>query len=265
MRLHATERLDVENDLRRAVERQELRLHYQPLVALASGRIEGVEALLRWEHPQRGLLEADQFIRVAEECGMIGAIGEWTIHEAFRQAALWEQAGLELGMSINLSPLQLADPRFPETIAQAIEDSGVAAKRLWFELTERAAVDAGVAPLNALKALGVSLALDDFGTGFSSLNQIRRLPPVDILKIDQSFIFELGRKPADTAIVAAIISMARALNLVVIAEGITRESQARELIVLGCDQGQGYYFGRPAESERIEALLGLRAHTELQV
>jgi diguanylate cyclase (GGDEF)-like protein/PAS domain S-box-containing protein len=265
MRMRATERLEVENDLRRAVERAELRLHYQPLVELASGRIVAVEALLRWEHPQRGLLDADQFIRVAEECGMIGPIGEWTMRETFRQAAAWEQAGLEIGMSINLSPIQLADPRLREAVAQAIETSGMVAKRLCFEITERAAVDAGIAPLNALKALGVSLALDDFGTGFSSLNQIRRLPPVDILKIDRSFIFELGRKPADTAIVAAIISMARALDLVVVAEGITRGSQARELIALGCDQGQGFYFGRPSESDEVEALLGLRARTELQV
>jgi diguanylate cyclase (GGDEF)-like protein/PAS domain S-box-containing protein len=265
IRLRATERLELENDLRRAVEREELLLHYQPLVELASGRVVAVEALLRWEHPQRGLLKADQFIRVAEECGMIAAIGEWTVRETLRQAAAWEEAGLELGMSINLSPTQLADPRLPETVAQSIETSGVVAKRLCFEITERAAVDAGIAPLNALKALGVTLALDDFGTGFSSLNQIRRLPPVDILKIDQSFIVELGRKPADTAIVAAIISMARALSLTVVAEGITRASQARELIALGCDQGQGFYFGRPTDSDEVEALLGLSAPTGLQV
>jgi diguanylate cyclase (GGDEF)-like protein/PAS domain S-box-containing protein len=255
MRLRATQRLEVENDLRRALDRDELRLHYQPLVELGTGEIGGVEALLRWEHPQRGLLEPDAFIPVAEECGLIGAIGEWTIGEACRQATTWQREGHAVGMSINLSPVQLADPGLAETVAVAIDRSGVAAERLCFEISEKAAVDAGLAPLGALKELGVSLALDDFGTGFSSLNQIRRLPPVDILKIDRSFIVELGQRRADGAIVAAIISVARALKLVVIAEGITRELQVRELQALGCERGQGFYFARPSEPGVITALL----------
>jgi diguanylate cyclase (GGDEF)-like protein/PAS domain S-box-containing protein len=259
MRLRATQRLEVENDLRHALDRDELRLHYQPLVELGTGEIGGVEALLRWEHPQRGLLEPDQFIHVAEECGLIGVIGEWTIGEACRQASEWQREGHAVGMSINLSPLQLLDPRLPETVAAIIDRSAAAPELLCFEISERAAVDAGLAQLGALKELGVSLALDDFGTGFSSLNQIRRLPPVDILKIDRSFIVELGRRRADSAIVAAIISMARALKLVVIAEGITRELQVRELQALGCERGQGFYFARPSEPDAVKALFGAPA------
>jgi EAL domain-containing protein (putative c-di-GMP-specific phosphodiesterase class I) len=265
MRLHATERLEVENDLRRAVERDELRLHYQPLVDLRTGDYLAVEALVRWQHPQRGLLGADHFVPVAEECDLIGVIGNWTIDEACRQAAAWERAGFGLGMSINLSPVQLLDPGLPETVAEAIQQSGVSPERLCFELTERAAVDAGIAPLSALKRLRVSLALDDFGTGFSSLNQIRRLPPVDILKIDRSFIFELGRRQADSAIVAAIISMARALGLVVIAEGITKQRQVDELLELGCDEGQGFFFARPIAPSQLEALLLAPAAAEVEM
>ncbi len=154
MRLRATQRLEVENDLRRALDRDELRLHYQPLVELGTGEIGGVEALLRWEHPQRGLLEPDAFIPVAEECGLICAIGEWTIGEACRQARAWQREGHAVGMSINLSPVQLADPRLAETVAAAIDRSGVAAERLCLEISEKAAVDAGLAPLGALKELG---------------------------------------------------------------------------------------------------------------
>jgi EAL domain-containing protein (putative c-di-GMP-specific phosphodiesterase class I) len=257
MRLRATERLELESDLRHALERDELRLHYQPLVDLEDGRITGVEALVRWQHPERGLLAPDQFIGIAEESGLIVALGEWVMRTACRQASAWSRAGQDLEMSINLSPLQLTEPSLPATIERVIEETGAVAQRICFEITERAAVDTGVAPLNALKQLGVSLALDDFGTGFSSLNQIRQLPPVDILKIDRSFIFELGRTRTDTAIVAAIISMARSMKLDLIAEGITRPAQVRRLLELGCRRGQGFHFSRPLDAPGIEALLGI--------
>jgi diguanylate cyclase (GGDEF)-like protein/PAS domain S-box-containing protein len=265
MRYRATERLELENDLRRAIERNELRLHYQPLVELDSGHIFGVEALVRWEHPRRGLLPPGQFITVAEDSGLIVPLGEWVMLEACRQARAWHDAGRDLLMSINLSPRQLADPRLADVVRLIIDQSGVAASEVCLEITETAAVDAGMARLVELKALGVKLALDDFGTGFSSLNQIRRLPPVDILKIDRSFIEELGNRPADTAIVAAMIGMARALEVTVIAEGIEHDSQVDALKELGCERGQGFYFAHPAEPTAVDELVGSAALGELRV
>jgi EAL domain-containing protein (putative c-di-GMP-specific phosphodiesterase class I) len=255
MRTRATERLELESDLRRALERGELRLHYQPLVDLATERMIGVEALVRWQHPQRGLLGPDTFVPLTEENGLIGALGTWVVSAACRQAGAWEAAGRELEMAINLSPVELRDPALPATIAAIVDGTGVRPDRLCFEITERAAVDCGLERLNALKELGVSLALDDFGTGFSSLNQIRRLPPVDILKIDQAFTAEIGRDVRDTAIAGAIVSVAESLQLPVIAEGITRHDQARRLLQMGCRRGQGFLFSPPIEAVGIEALL----------
>lgn len=265
MHSRATERLDLENDLRRAIERDELRLLYQPLVELDTGRIFGVEALVRWEHPRRGLLAPGQFITVAEESGLIVPLGQWVMREACRQAVIWNEAGYELVISINLSPRQLADPQLPAAVGQIIEMSGVRPGQLCLEITESATVDTGIGPLVELKTLGVSLALDDFGTGFSSLNQIRRLPPVDTLKIDRSFIEDLGRAPADTAIVAAVIGMARALGLTIVAEGIEDETQVQALRELGCKRGQGFYFARPSEPSVVEELLDSAALGELRV
>jgi diguanylate cyclase (GGDEF)-like protein/PAS domain S-box-containing protein len=264
MRMRATERLGIENDLRRALERGELRLLYQPMVELESGRIFAVEALLRWEHPRRGLLAPGQFIAVAEETGLIVPLGGWIIHEACRQVHAWHERGHELGMCVNLSPQQLADPRLAVTIGDAIERSAIVPEHLCVEITEQAALDSGASVLASLKALRVTLALDDFGTAFSSLNQVRRLPPVDVLKIDRSFIEDLGEPTADTAVVAAIIGMARALDVMVVAEGIEREVQVRELRGMGCERGQGFYFARPAESAVIDELLGSAAMGELR-
>jgi diguanylate cyclase (GGDEF)-like protein/PAS domain S-box-containing protein len=265
MRYRATERLELENDLRRAIERNELRVHYQPLVEFDSGHIFGVEALVRWEHPRRGLLPPGQFISVAEDSGLIVPLGEWVMLEACRQARAWRDAGRDLLMTINLSPRQLVDPQLADVVRMIIDQSGVTASEVCLEITETAAVDAGMARLVELKALGVKLALDDFGTGFSSLNQIRRLPPVDILKIDRSFIEELGHRLADTAIVAAMIGMARALEVTVIAEGIEHDSQVDALKGLGCERGQGYYFAHPAEPQAIDELLGSAVLGELRV
>jgi diguanylate cyclase (GGDEF)-like protein/PAS domain S-box-containing protein len=251
MRLRATERLELEGDLRHALERDELFLVYQPDVELATGGLHGVEALVRWRHPRRGLMAPIQFIPVAEESGLIVPLGEWVIAAACRQARVWEDAGLALSMSINISPRQLSDPQLAEVLDTALAVTGADPSRLCLEITESAAVDTGVPALAALRASGVRLALDDFGAGFSSLHQIHRLPPVDALKIDRSFVEELGRRPADVAIVAAIVGMARALQMVTVAEGIQDAEQVRVLRELGCDRGQGYYFSRPVDPAAI--------------
>jgi diguanylate cyclase (GGDEF)-like protein/PAS domain S-box-containing protein len=261
MRSRVTERLELESDLRRALERDELRLLYQPLIDLETQQITGVEALVRWQHPERGLLEPAAFLPVAEEGGLISALGHWVVRAACRQASLWESAGYELEVAINLSPTELREPDLPSTVAAAIAQTRARADRLCFEITEQAAIDCGVAPLTALKELGVSLALDDFGTGFSSLNQIRQLPPVDIVKIDRSFTAGLGRGRQDTAIVTAIISIANTLRLNVIGEGITRHDQVERLVQMGCRRGQGFLFSRPVEAAEIEALLGAQSGT----
>jgi diguanylate cyclase (GGDEF)-like protein/PAS domain S-box-containing protein len=263
LHLRATERLELENDLRHALERGELRLHYQPDVDLRTGRVQGVEALVRWQHPRRGLLLPGSFIWLAEESGLIVPLGEWVIREACQQAREWQDAGLDLIVSVNISPRQLADPRLPEIVASAVEYAQVAEDRLCLEITETAAVDAGAPTLSALKSSGVSLALDDFGAGFSSLHQIRRLPPVDTLKIDRSFVEQLDERDRDEAIVAAVVGMARSLEMQTVAEGIQNEDQVKLLRGLGCNRGQGFHFSRPAPAETIEKLVRAGACGEL--
>jgi EAL domain-containing protein (putative c-di-GMP-specific phosphodiesterase class I) len=261
----ATELLTLENDLRRAVDRQELRLLYQPLVELDTGRIYGVEALLRWAHPTRGLLAPGQFIHLAEETGLIVPIGDWVLAEAFNQARVWHDTGLDLVVSVNISPRQLLEPTLSEAVWRTLRRTGVAPEKICLELTESAAVDAGTMALTELKALGVSLALDDFGTGFSSLDQMRRLPPVDLLKIDRSFVEDLGATRADSAIAGAILGIAGALGLSAIAEGIEDESQVRALREIGCERGQGFFYSRPVEPGEIERLVASSALGELRV
>jgi diguanylate cyclase (GGDEF)-like protein len=258
MRLRATERLRIEGELRRAVERDELIVHYQPEVRLETGAIVGVEALVRWEHPQRGRILPGDFIGVAEESGLIVPIGEWVVAEACRQSRLWatDQAGLQV--AVNISSRQLADRHLCDAVGRALEESGLAPESLCLEVTESALMDdaeAGLRTLRRLKQMGVRLAIDDFGVGFSSLSQIRRLPPVDILKIDRSFISGLGREREDAAIVAAVIGMAHSLELTAVGEGVETAEQAAELIRLGCDLGQGHYFSRPQPADALPRLL----------
>ena len=253
-------RLELEADLRRALVSSELRLHYQPIVSLATGRLVEVEALVRWQHPTRGLIMPASFIAMAEETGLIVPLGHWVLTEACRQAAQWasdfphEPA---LTLSVNLSPRQFQQPELDREIAQILHQTGMIASRLKLEITEGLImrdVDRTIVMLDKLKDLGITLAVDDFGTGYSSLAYLKRLP-LDVLKIDQSFIRGMGKNQEDTAIVQAIMSMAKSLNLLVTGEGIETAEQAAALHALSCDRGQGYFYARPLDGECLTALL----------
>jgi diguanylate cyclase (GGDEF)-like protein/PAS domain S-box-containing protein len=257
MRADAVARLETESALRRALERGELLLHYQPEVDLETGTVAGYEALVRWEHPVRGLLGPSAFIPLAEETGLIVAIGEWVLREACTEAARW--AGLTpqpLTLSVNLSARQLAQHDLVAMVRRAMAETGTDPSTLCLEITESAVMESGTATtaqLRALKSLGVRLAIDDFGTGFSSLAHLRRFP-VDVLKIDGTFVHGLGREPQDASIAAAVISLAHALGLTTVAEGIETAEQLAILTQLGCDRGQGHLFARaqpPAEAIRL--------------
>ncbi len=247
MQAAAAARVALEQDLAHAVGYGELLLHYQPIVALHTGRVVKAEALVRWQHPERGLIPPGDFVPVAEATGLIAPLGRWVLHEACRQAAAWCAAGTPLPVSVNLTAREFQNPRLVGEVAAALAASGLPADCLWLEITEGAAMgDAAttVASLRALKALGVRLAIDDFGTGYSSLAYLKRFP-VDALKIDRAFVDGLGIDPEDTAIVEAIVTMARILGLNVIAEGVESGEQATRLRALGCAQAQGFYFSQP--------------------
>jgi diguanylate cyclase (GGDEF)-like protein/PAS domain S-box-containing protein len=258
MRADAVVRLETESALRRALERGELVLHYQPEVDIASGAICGFEALVRWEHPTRGLLAPGAFIPLAEETGLIVPIGEWVLREACTEATHW--AGLSdepLTLSVNLSARQLAQHDLVSMVRRAVAETGIDPSTLCLEITESAVMESGsatTAQLRALKSLGVSLAIDDFGTGFSSLAHLRRFP-VDVLKIDGTFVAGLGHEPQDASIAAAVISLAHALGLETVAEGIETDEQLTILRQLGCDLGQGYLFARAAPAAEAVRLL----------
>jgi diguanylate cyclase (GGDEF)-like protein/PAS domain S-box-containing protein len=257
-RSHTVNRLALESALHGAVDRGEFRLYYQPKVSVAAGRVVGYEALLRWQHPTRGLLVPDDFISVAEDSGLIVPIGRWVLTEAARQAAAWGE-GREPPplMCVNLSARQFAQPDIVEMIAGAIEETGVNADSLCLEITESVVMEQShgtVATLSELKEIGVQLAIDDFGTGYSSLGYLKRFR-LDFLKIDRSFVDGLGRDPEQTAIVDAVVRLAQALGLGVIAEGVERPEQLGALRDLGCDLVQGYLFARPEPPEVAGELL----------
>jgi len=260
LRDRALERAATERALRLAVDAGELRLHYQPIVSLDGGAISSVEALVRWQHPVRGLVPPGEFIPLAEESSLILQIGAWTLTEACEQAARWRaQFGdaAPLPVSVNVSARQLAQPELPAIVRQVLTDTGVRGADLAIELTETALIeDSGVpaASLHALKALGVKIVLDDFGTGFSSLSHLQRFP-IDALKIDRSFVMHLGTGDDNRAIVRAITAMASALGLDVVAEGVETAGQAAEARALGCEWAQGYHFARPAPAVEIEPLI----------
>ena len=254
----AHERLSLEHKLRRALENKELCLHYQPQVEAASGRIVGVEALLRWFDPDQGLIPPDVFIPVAENSGLILPIGEWVINEACRQNKAWQKAGLEkIVVSVNISGIQFARQNVPEVIEAALQKSRLLPAFLETEITESVIMDQperAVKQLSALRELGIGIALDDFGTGYSSFSYLHRFP-IDTLKIDRSFISDICKKIEHAEIVAAIIAMSHILKLRVIAEGIEDEDQLHLLVARDCDIIQGYLFSRPLPAEELTQLL----------
>jgi diguanylate cyclase (GGDEF)-like protein len=261
LRRRATERLALQNDLHRALDRGELVLHYQPQVALGAGGPTGVEALVRWRHPERGLVGPAEFIAVAEECGLIVPLGRWVLREACAQLARWQRAGgrmAALTMSINLSARQLAQPDLVDDVAAITADAGVDPAGICLEITETAVLedaDATRERLHALKALGVKLAIDDFGTGYSSLSYLNRFP-VDVLKIDRSFIQGMETEGGRArGVVAAVIKLANAMGLEPIAEGVEVAAQADELRALGCLSAQGFLWSAARSAEDVEALV----------
>jgi diguanylate cyclase (GGDEF)-like protein/PAS domain S-box-containing protein len=260
MNADALERLEVETDLRRALDAGELRLNYQPIVTLDSGEVHEVEALIRWEHPRRGLVSPAEFIPVAEETGLIVPIGQWVLEQACKQARIWDHDlpdRMPLCISVNLSARQFQHPELVADIRAALERAGLSPHRLTLEITESAVMqdaDAAVATLRALKSIGVRVAIDDFGTGYSSLSYLKLLP-VDTLKIDRSFVNGLGQDEQDEAIVRSIVALARALSLSVTGEGIETPAQHDHLRSLGCDRGQGYLFARPLTPQLLTHFL----------
>jgi EAL domain-containing protein (putative c-di-GMP-specific phosphodiesterase class I) len=261
MHADAADRRLLEADLHQALERGELQVHYQPIVALDSLTMIGVEALARWCHPTRGMVSPAEFIPLAEETGLIGRIGHWVLEQACRQVAAWRSDlpdGQGLGLSVNLSPAELDAPDVVERVAATLEATGLPPGLLALELTEgmlaRNPAAAGET-LARLKRLGVLLAIDDFGTGFSSLAYLDRFP-IDILKIDRSFVARLEDGPDATALADAVIRLGQALRLQTVAEGVETGRQLAALRRLGCRLGQGYLFGRPCDPGSLGALLG---------
>ncbi|HMD46294.1 MAG TPA: EAL domain-containing protein [Acidimicrobiales bacterium] len=243
-------RLRLQQDLRHAVDKRQLRLHYQPIFEIATGQLTGFEALIRWQHPELGLLGPDRFIDLAERTLRMASVGSWVLRNACGQLAEWQRAhpDLSLSMSLNLSAHQLSDPRLPDLIGEILEETGVLPARLCLEMTESVVMEdapATAQALHALRALGIRLAIDDFGTGYSSLAYLKRFP-VDHVKIDRSFVAGLARDPEDTVIVDSIIHLASRLGLEVVAEGVETEAQLAELARLSCRYGQGYLWSRPA-------------------
>jgi diguanylate cyclase (GGDEF)-like protein/PAS domain S-box-containing protein len=237
------------NELHHALERGELRVHYQPIVRVGDGCVTGFEALIRWQHPERGLVGPNEFVELAEQTGLIVPIGSWVLEEACRQLVHWHDQGSALTMSVNLSPRQLAEPSLPDALARVLHASGVDTGSVWLEITESTLMrdaEAAVTALGALRAVGVHLSVDDFGTGYSSMAYLKRFP-VDALKIDRTFVDGLGRDPEDSAICSAIVSLAHALGMRAVAEGVETSEQLAELRTIDCELAQGYLFGRPAD------------------
>jgi len=258
MNAQALERLQMEAHLRRALERDEFVLHYQPRVEAASGRIVGAEALIRWQHPERGLLPPMEFIPLAEDAGLIIPIGEWVIEAACRQTAAWRAQGLEtVPVAVNLATTHLRQSSLPGRVARALRRHGVSPDTLEIEVTESillADPELSTRIARELSDMGVQLSIDDFGTGYSSLSYLKRLP-IATLKIDRSFVRDLGVDADDEAIVGAIVALGHSLKLKVVAEGVESEAQLAFLRSLRCDEYQGYYMSRPVEAEAFSHLL----------
>jgi diguanylate cyclase (GGDEF)-like protein/PAS domain S-box-containing protein len=258
MNVRAVERQSIEEGLRRALERNEFALHYQPKVNLKSGEITGAEALLRWTHPTRGFVPPIQFIPIAEDCGLILPIGNWVLREACKQARAWVDAGLPLAtMAVNISAMEFRDDRFLQGVFAILQETGLDPSALELELTESVLMkraESAQSILKTLRARGVQIAVDDFGTGYSSLSYLRKFP-IDALKIDQSFVRQITTAPDDTTIVTAIIAMGRSLKLRVVAEGVETPEELAFLQAQQCDEAQGYYFSRPVLPQQFARLL----------
>ncbi len=260
MRERAVEELSIEQELQRGLERGELRLFYQPIVNLDNGEMVGAEALIRWQHPERGLLSPDKFLPVAEESGLIVQVGSWAVGEACRRLRDWDRLnghGSSFGLAVNLSARELTHPDVVTTVLNAVRRSALDPHRLTIEVTESTAMadrETGFRALRELSAAGVRIAIDDFGTGYSSLDHLREMP-ADILKIDRSFVAGMAANSPDSALVAAAIAMGRALDMQVVAEGIETAEQVTDLRELACPLGQGYLFARPLPPEELDGLL----------
>jgi len=259
MHVTALRRLELEAELRRAIERSEFRVHYQPIVELESGRVAGLEALVRWAHPERGLLGPGEFIALAEHTGLIMPLGRWVLEQACEQAKAWQDERSEddqLTMSVNLSADQLTAPGLIDEVTDALAKSGLAPNSLMIEITESVLMrdaDTAIARLKALRTLGVRVSIDDFGTGFSSLSYLQRFP-VDVVKIAKPFVDDMDRGNG-AALVRGIVELARTLELAVVAEGVELETQAELLREMRCGLAQGYYFARPQNPQRVRQLL----------
>jgi diguanylate cyclase len=261
MRTRVRARARTESDLQRAVEEHEFRLLYQPQIDLRSGEIVGLEALIRWDHPERGVVEPSEFLWLAEETGLITRIGEWVLRQSCLQARAWQvRSGRPLRVSVHLSARQPRDRGLVDLVERVLTETRTDPAALCLEITESVAVEdaeSAIATLHRLKEIGVSLSIGEFGTGNSSLGSVKRFP-LDMLKIDRSFVIGLDSDPEDMAVVTAIISLAKSLGLETIADGVETKGQVEALKDLGCEKGQGHYFARPRPSEAIAELLGSR-------
>jgi diguanylate cyclase (GGDEF)-like protein len=261
-------RLALETELRAALENNEFELHYQPKVDMRSGRIVGMEALVRWHHPRRGLVMPAEFIPFAEETGLIVPLGRWVLHQACFQNRAWQKRGIrDLGIAVNISGVQFQQPNFVETVSYALASSGLAPRFLELEITETVVMQnaaEAIGMLEQLHRMGVALSIDDFGTGYSSLNYLKRFP-IHKLKIDQSFIRDISMDSDDAAIVNAIIALAHSLRLRVVAEGVERQEQLNFLRVLGNDEYQGFLHSRPLPAREIEEVLLANAEVDANI
>jgi diguanylate cyclase (GGDEF)-like protein/PAS domain S-box-containing protein len=260
MNTRAVERQIIESNLRRALKEQEFVLHYQPKLNLVTGKIIGAEALLRWQHPELGMLLPDRFVAIAEDCGLIVPLGQWVLREACSQARRWIDAGaMPISMAVNISALEFRQKSFFENLDAILQDAGLAPELLQLEITEGVLMhdaSASAAILQQLKALGLQLAIDDFGTGYSSLSYLKQFP-IDVLKIDQSFVHGIGADDDEGIIVSAVIGMGNSLKLRVVAEGIENQEQLAFLKVRHCEEGQGYLFSKPVDAEQFAQLLAI--------
>jgi diguanylate cyclase (GGDEF)-like protein len=260
MHAHAVTTLQLENDLRKAIERQEFKLYYQPIVSLATKQLTGFEALIRWQHPLRGFISPLEFIPIAEETGLIDSLGRWVLHEACRQMSAWQLKFVHLShckMSVNLSAKQIIDNDLVRQIEQILRQTGLSPLNLKLEITESSLMENSESTISnflQLKALGIEFSLDDFGTGYSSLSYLHQFP-INSLKIDRSFVQCMDTNSEKLGIIRAIITLARNLGMDVVAEGIETANQLAQLKVLNCQYGQGYYFAKPLDSESAEALI----------